>query len=136
MSTFKGFAILKQPADLVAKLAHDLERIRSNPDDAYSAFDFFVTAEHIVDWLLPDSPGKCQSSAREKKRKSSELLKITSHLANGAKHFEALAKRHDAVAEVEQVTGGFDPCAFSPQAFDPASFQYTSKMGASFTCWL
>ena len=67
MSSFKGFAVLKRAADLVAKLEHDLERIRAAPEDAYAAFDFFVTADHIVDWLLPDWPVSSQPAglARE-----------------------------------------------------------------------
>lgn len=123
MPTFKGFALLQKPSDLVAKLGHDFERIRADPNDAYAAFDFFVTAEHIVDWVLPDSPGVNQSSARKSKRESSELLKITSHIANGAKHFQALAKQHDAVSDLKQHSGGFDPRAFSPRAFSPAAFK-------------
>ena len=123
MASFKGFALLQQPADLVAKLAHDFERIRAAPEDTYAAFDFFVTAEHVVDWLLPDSPGINQSSARKAKRESSEQLKITSHIANGAKHFQALAKQHDSVADLKQQSGGFDPRAFSPRAFSPEAFK-------------
>lgn len=57
------------------------------------------------------------------KRESSELLKITSHIANGAKHFQALAKHHDSVGDLKQVSGGFDPRAFSPRSFSPASFK-------------
>lgn len=123
MPIFKGFALLQQPTDLVAKLAHNFERIQAHPDDAYAAFDFFVTAEHIVDWLFPDSPGINQSSARKTKRESSELLKITSHVANGAKHFQALAKQHNSVSNLKQHRGGFDPRAFSPRAFSPAAFK-------------
>lgn len=123
MVSFKGFALLQQPADLVAKLAHDFERIRADPADTYAAFDFFVTAEHIVDWLLPDSPGTNQSAARKVKRQSSELLRITSHIANGGKHFQALAKQHSSVADVKQQSGGFDPRAFSSRAFSPAAFK-------------
>jgi len=123
MSSFKGFAVLQRPTDLVAKVEHDLERMRAAPEDAYAAFDFFVTAEHIVDWLLPDSPGTSQSAARKVKRDSSELLKVTSHIANGAKHFQALATPHDTVAALEQESGGFDPRSFIPRSFRPASFK-------------
>jgi hypothetical protein len=123
MSSFKGFAVLQRPTDLVAKLEYDLERMRAAPEDVYAAFDFFVTAEHIVDWLLPDSPGSSQLAARKVKRDSSELLKVTSHIANGAKHFQALAKHHDTVADLEQESGRFDPRSFSPRSFSPASFK-------------
>jgi hypothetical protein len=33
---------------------HGLERMRGVPENAYAAFDFFVTADHSVDWLLSD----------------------------------------------------------------------------------
>jgi hypothetical protein len=123
MSSFRGFAALQRPADLVAKLEHDLQRIRAAPNDVYAAFDFFVTAEHIIDWLLPDAPDSSQSGARRLKRDSSELLKATSHIANGAKHFQALAKQHDTVAALENNSGGFDPKSLSPRSFDAGSFQ-------------
>lgn len=123
MPPFQSFAPLQSPADLVAKLAHDMERLRKNPADTYAAFDFFVTAEHVVDWLFPDKPAASQSNVRKAKRESSELLKITSHLANGAKHFQALARRHDSVVDLKQQRGGFDPRAFSPRAFSLAAFK-------------
>lgn len=53
---------------------------------------FFVTAEHIVDWIHPDNKAN-----REVLRSSMPLLRITSHIANGAKHFEAKAKHHKSV---------------------------------------
>lgn len=52
MSTnFKGLAELRVPHDLVKKLEYDLEQILKSPQDQYAALDFFVTAEHIVDWI-------------------------------------------------------------------------------------
>ena len=97
MSIFNGFAELKTPRDLVRKLEHDIERLESLPQDQYAAFDFFVTAEHIVDWVWP-----AERSTRERLRSSSPLLRITSHIANGAKHFEATAKHHRSVVDIEK----------------------------------
>lgn len=97
MADFQGFGELQKPEDLVRKLKHDLDRLRNSPQDQYAAFDFFVTAEHIIDWLHPDD-----RAAREAKRASSPLLRITSHIANGAKHFEAKAKHHRSVSGVEK----------------------------------
>lgn len=97
MSSFKGFAELRVPRDLVKKLEYDLDRVLKSPQDQYAAFDFFVTAEHIVDWIHPDD-----RKAREVVRSSSSLLRITSHLANGVKHFEAKAEHHHSVADVEK----------------------------------
>ncbi len=97
MTDFQGFGELQQPRDLVRKLEHDLDRLMNSPQDQYAAFDFFVTAEHIVDWRHPDD-----RPAREAERGSSPLLRITSHIANGAKHFEAKAKHLQYVSGVEK----------------------------------
>jgi hypothetical protein len=97
VGNFKGFAELRVPYDLVIKLKYDLERIRESPQDQYAAFDFFVTAEHLIDWVYPDD-----KAARTSLRSSTSILRITSHLANGVKHFEAKSTHHKSVAEVEK----------------------------------
>ena len=97
MSEFDGFGELRNPNDLLKKLEYDLLRINKSPRDQYAAFDFFVTAEHIIDWLYPDS-----KKDREKLRSSEALLRITSHIANGAKHFEAKATHHKSVTRIEK----------------------------------
>lgn len=97
MDKFDGFGELRTPRDLVLKLQHDLKRLKSSPHNQYAAFDFFVTAEHVIDWLHPTD-----KKMREAIRASSDLLRITSHIANGAKHFEAKAKHHRSVARVEK----------------------------------
>jgi hypothetical protein len=97
MAEFRGFGELQSPRDLLIKLKHDLERMENSPEDQYAAFDFFVTAEHIVDWLHPS-----ERKAREDLRSSTAILRITSHIANGAKHFEATAKRHQSVMGIEK----------------------------------
>ena len=94
---FKGLFELQTPADLVHKLRHDLERMETSPTDQYAAFDFFVTAEHIIDWIHPNN-----KVARETLRSSSPLLRITSHLANGGKHFEAKFTHHRSVTGTEK----------------------------------
>jgi hypothetical protein len=94
---FQGLFELQTPADLVRKLRHDLERMANSPQDQYAAFDFFVTAEHILDWIHPDN-----KAARESLRSSSPLLRITSHLANGGKHFQAKAAHHQSVTGTEK----------------------------------
>ena len=94
MSTFKGLLTLQSPQDVLAKLEHDYQRLKQSPMDPYIAFDFFVTAEHMVDWLFPadgDAP------KRKEMRGSSVLLEVCSHIASGAKHFHATARRHRSV---------------------------------------
>ncbi len=81
----EGFFDLKTPEDLLKKLEREYERLQQHPHDVDMAFNFFVTAEHIPDWL---------NDIAIKKQHS--LLRICSHLANGAKHFEPT--RHSAVS--------------------------------------
>lgn len=97
MNSFTGLAELKAPSDLLKKLEHDFERLQEHNNDQYVAFDFFVTAEHIVDWIHPTD-----KSSRTSLRSSTPLLKIVSHLANGVKHFEATASHHQSVDNVEK----------------------------------
>jgi hypothetical protein len=94
---FQGLFELQKPADLVRKLQHDLGRIADSPQDQYAAFDFFVTAEHILDWVHPHD-----KAARESLRSGNPLLRITSHLANGGKHFQARAAHHQSVTGTEK----------------------------------
>jgi hypothetical protein len=99
MANFTGFAKLKRPEDLYRKLVHDRERMQAAPLDSYSAFDFFVTAEHMRDWVLPGRKG---AEGREALRKDNVVLRLISHLANGSKHFQAEDKRHQSVDGVTE----------------------------------
>lgn len=98
---------LQTPKDLLSKLKFDFARIKLNPLDVYAAFDFFVTAEHIPDWI------------GDKSIKSSEpLLRIVSHVANGAKHFKANDPRHKSVENVHVRKSAFQASTFQSDAFD------------------
>lgn len=94
---FKGLAKLKQPEDLYSKLVHDRARMQAAPLDLYAAFDFFVTAEHMRDWVLPGHKG---GKAREALRREHAVLRLVSHVANGSKHFQADDPRHRSVEDV------------------------------------
>jgi hypothetical protein len=105
----KGIFQLQTANDLLAKLQHDFERMSAAPSDAYAAFDFFVTAEHMLDWLHPGSEGK---AAREAERNSSPLLQAVSHLATGAKHMIPQAKHHDSVEHADVAQTGYGAGAY------------------------
>jgi hypothetical protein len=90
----KGIFTLASAKDLLAKLRHDLEEFQLDPKNPYVAFNFFVTAEHMIDWVYPGYSSKTQ---REQIRSQHVLLQIVSHIANGAKHFAAEAKQHTSV---------------------------------------
>lgn len=106
MEIFKGFwPELQTPKDLLVKLESDYFRLESDPINTYAAFDFFVTAEHIIDWSFQEQAEKTRL------RKDNTLLKIVSHLGNGAKHF--IAERHSSVAGLDFQEGAFDPQCIS-----------------------
>lgn len=100
--TYSGLFELRTPRDLLAKLRHDLARMESNWLDQYAAFDFFITAHHMVDWLYPGD-----SQRQGKEVQASALLQVCSHLANGSKHFLATDPRHKSVANTQLHEGPF-----------------------------
>ena len=92
----KGIFTLTSPKDLFAKLRYEHELLHQDPENAYIAFNFFVTAEHLLDWLYPGNAGKSQ---REQLRDQEVLLQTVSHIASGAIHFVAEAKHHKSVVD-------------------------------------
>jgi hypothetical protein len=112
--TFHGFSPrLQTPADLVDKLERDLSRIRGNPHDADAAFDFFVTADHVEEWLAQGSKWGGHPNGH-----SGDLMRLVCHLGSGAKHFTATSGRHAAVKDVVEQAGAFDPRVFQADPFD------------------
>lgn len=87
------FFQLTSSAQLFQKMESDLAALTASGSDSRLAFNFFVTAEHLPDWL----------HQRELVRKHA-LLRIVSHLANGAKHFTLDPKRHDSVDATTRYT--------------------------------
>jgi hypothetical protein len=84
-----GIFNLTRPSDLLQKLGRELRRLQAAPDDVDHAFNFFVTAEHLPDWL---------GSRRRSTRKNEPiLLQVVWDIASGAKHFE-LRESHQSVA--------------------------------------
>jgi hypothetical protein len=88
-----GLFELNTPRHLLGKAIHDIERLRVNRLDTYAAFDFFVTARHIPDWLYLDN-----STKRDALFGQHVELRICRHLADGAKHFLVTHPRHEQVS--------------------------------------
>ena len=82
-----AFLDLVSPLDLFRKMETDLAAFVQSASDSRLAFNFLVTAEHLPDWL----------NKRDLVCKHA-LLRVVSHLANGAKHFTVNPKRHTSVA--------------------------------------
>ena len=68
----------------------------ADTSNEFAAFDFFVTAEHMVDWLHPSR------KLDQGQLRAAPILALVSHIANGAKHFTATAKRHRSVSSIEK----------------------------------
>jgi|WetSurMetagenome_2_1015567.scaffolds.fasta_scaffold72687_2 hypothetical protein len=118
-SDFKAFGPdLQTPADLLGKLEYDFRRLKENPRDTYAAFDFFVTAEHMVDWV-----------GNKSLRVDVPLLRIVSHLATGAKHFNVDKSRHESVSGVDVKGGRFGENEFGTVVFGAKSSLVISLMG-------
>src|SRR5262245_24876821 len=90
-----GIFHLRTATDLREKLRRDLKKLKDEPLNADAAFNFFVTAEHMLDWVYPK---KANRQKRTVARKNSVWLQVCSHLANGAKHFEVEDPQHDSVS--------------------------------------
>ena len=96
----KGIFALKTASDLFAKLEADFERVKADPVDSYAAFDFCVTAWHLVDWKFPDT----KDPARLAFLKRLPVLRVCEHLAVGAKHFEPDSSRHKSLTDTEDTS--------------------------------
>jgi hypothetical protein len=82
------FFELTTAAQLFQKMESDMAALVAFNSNSHLAFNFFVTAEHLPDWL-----------GKRELVKSTALLRIVSHLANGAKHLTLDPKRHNSVVE-------------------------------------
>jgi hypothetical protein len=116
MREMQGIFTLRTVADLLTKLRHDYGRIRAASHDAYAAFDFFVTAEHIPDWM------GLSRGERKALRESEALLQVVSHIASGAKHFKDLDEHHHSVTASGLRGGYFPPTYFGPSYFGGSYF--------------
>jgi hypothetical protein len=87
-----GFFDLRTPVDLAKKMDLHFQQLSADPLNVYAAFDFFVAAEHLPEWLngFGCGPGRRDPRAHA-------MQKVCSHLANGAKHFAVKPGKHSAI---------------------------------------
>ena len=112
-----GFFQLKDASDLFDKLQWEYENLSAHPGNAWNAFNFFVTAEHMADWK------GCKSL-----KFTDPLLKLCSHLANGGKHFEKLHDIHKSVKSAKH-DGVFEPGVYEEGVYEE-SLQITLEPDA------
>jgi hypothetical protein len=106
MPKYSGFVDLQTPIHLFHKLERNLERMKEDPLSTDAAFDFFVTATHMPEWAYRSKPLDLS------RVKSEPLHQLSSHLGDGAKHFEATNPKHQSVKATEHHKGAFSS-AFS-----------------------
>lgn len=111
-STPMGFFELRSPLDLLEKLRHDYDRLCERPHDQYAAFDFFVTAEHLPEWL-----SKAQCSPSSKDARTRAIRNICGHLANGAKHFTVNDARHNSIAHADVARATYGEAVYGQVAY-------------------
>ena len=97
---FGRFFHLRYPQDLLGKLRRDYQRVLADPSDSCAAFDFFVTANHLPDWVWPSD-----RRAQRALRRTEPIPRVCEHLADGAKHF-LLERDHTGVLELLPEHGG------------------------------
>jgi hypothetical protein len=101
MTQLSGFFSLRSPRDLLEKLERDYARLEvADPasfDAQYAAFDFFVGANHLADWLKHSQGG---SLSQHRAYQDGALVE---HIANGAKHFRV---DHHRTAKDTRVVDG------------------------------
>jgi len=112
MAGHKGFFDLTSAADLRNKLHREFDRLRENPVDQDVAYNFMVTALSMVDWVYARNPSAKAAAL------ANPLLKVCSHVANGAKHLELNDQRHKSVSRTETTDGIFHPAIFDPDIFE------------------
>lgn len=116
MAKPEGIFELRNPRQLLEKLEADFERWQAaspiSKEAQYAAFNFFVTAEHLPEWLAK------ATGANVRTLRDYADGKLVSHVANGAKHFRVNPKLHNAMRETRTHSGAFQASAFQNDAFD------------------
>lgn len=92
----KGVFDLATAKDLLRKLEADHKRVHADPLDSFAAFDFVVTAWHLLEWAHPTD-----AAARKALYDADPLLGVCEHLAVGAKHFAPTSPKHTSVASTD-----------------------------------
>jgi hypothetical protein len=113
----EGFFEMTTPAHLLQKLEREYEGWRQEPVNTDRAWNFFVTAEHLPDWLARTGPRLPKGFSYKKFKQENSLLRICSHLANGGKHFRP-TEEHKSVASTHERPGFFEPGAFIEGFFE------------------
>jgi hypothetical protein len=78
----RGIFNLKTPHQLFEKLQRDFAHVKKFPEDSDAWFNFFVTADHLADWVTGNEDDA------KKMQQSHALLRVVHRLSINAKHYE------------------------------------------------
>jgi hypothetical protein len=109
----KGLFDLRTFEHLLHKLEWEYARWQEEPLNTYMAWNFFVTAEQLPDWLAQRDHQPNDFPYKFKRKRP--LLRICSHLANGGKHFRP-GNHHSSVAST-RAQGGWVPLGWVPEGW-------------------
>ena len=94
----KGLFELQTPGDLYRKLEWEFSKLAKDPKDSRVAYNFIVTAYHLLEWVLPETEPDFKTKRQEMERQC-PALEICHHLSIGAKHFVPTNPKLTAVRE-------------------------------------
>jgi hypothetical protein len=114
----EGFFEMTTSAHLLQKLEREYEAWKQEPLNPDRAWNFFVTAEHLPDWLARTGSLSLGGLKITTFKQHTPLLRICSHLANGGKHFRPSPKQHTSVASTRH-QGGWVPLGWVPPGWVP-----------------
>ena len=111
------FFEMQSPDDLLRKLEREYDRWKADPVNVDLAWNFFVTAEHLPDWIyyqdMPTSGTERpdlldgRTPYEFKMAPTRPVLRICSHLANGAKHFHLSNPNLTSVGDTVREMAGY-----------------------------
>jgi hypothetical protein len=116
----EGVFELTTPAHLLGKLEREYERWKADPVNSDFAWNFFVTAEHLPDWLARSDSQALGGKSINAFKHDGPLLRICSHIANGGKHFRPSPEHTSVDRTVREMTDyakdGYVKRAISPRS--------------------
>jgi hypothetical protein len=112
----EGFSELTTPAHLLQKLEREYARLQASPMNVDHAWNFFVTAEHLPDWISGGQPRMPTGETLKAFKQRYRLTRVCSHLANGGKHFAPLPF-HDSVSGIAR-DGVYEPGVYDEAVFE------------------
>jgi hypothetical protein len=114
----EGFFELQTLENLLHKLEWEYAQWQDDPLNTYRAWNFFVTAEHLPDWLARTGSRLPKGFSYKKLKQEQPLLRVCSHLASGGKHFRPRDEHKSVASTREQPRAFFEPGAFIEGFFE------------------